>query len=543
MVKIKEIGIVLLYLMLCMTALYGQQSDFEKAIAQAQNGEYEKATNYFLQEYTLGHSEQDTSQMIIASRMLGNVFSLINDTVNRKKYYLLSIDLSREFGDEQALLYSLMSLSYMYVGDYESKRALEVCEEAIHLIKTTENNTVKNDTSTIGAIYINTGAAYGRLGNTSKALHHYLIALSYFEKFSNPRREMVKLYTNIADCYRDQNLKEKSRNFHENALNLALTLGIQHDIQSAVDGLYKWHKKFGEPEVALEYLEKSIQLKDSLLNINVISSVEELHSKYQSDQLKKQITVLSETNKQHNEKIQSTRLWIFLLIAVLLVIAGIAVSLILFQRFALRTQQLEFERNQADLRQRVLTAQMNPHFLFNSLNSIQRMYLEGNTDEANNYMANFGTLLRKVLTYSSLEKIELSKDIELLKMYLELERNRVDIDFYFSITTDSEVDVSFIKVPPLLVQPFVENAIWHGIVPLNRTGQIEVHYSIEKDYLRCTVTDNGIGYEKSKNSRKKDHVSKGVSIVRERLSQLPDPVLIRQVGKSGTCVTLKIPFA
>lgn len=226
----------------------------------------------------------------------------------------------------------------------------------------------------------------------------------------------------------------------------------------------------------------------------------------------------------------------------MLVIAGIAVSFILRQRFILRTQQLEFEKNRADLKQRVLTAQMNPHFLFNSLSSIQRMYLEGNTDEANNYMANFGSLLRKVLTYSNLEKIELSKDIELLKIYLELERNRVDIDFHFSISLDSEVDVSFIKVPPLLVQPFVENAIWHGIVPLNIAGQIEINYSIQKDYLRCTVTDNGVGYETSKNNRKKDHVSKGVSIVRERLSQLPDPVLIQQTGKSGTCVTIKIPF-
>lgn len=529
--------------MLCITTVYGQRSDFEKAIEHAQSGEYEKATNFFLEEYADGQRRKDTALMIVSSRMLGNVFSLLNDSINRRKYYLLSTDLSRKSGDEHALFYSLVSLSYMYHADHEYERTLEANEEAIQLLETTRNEAIRTDTSVIGAVYLNTGGAYGRIGNNDKALEYYLIAATYFEKYRDPQIEVVSLYRNIGDCYRHNNQEKESRKYYEKALDVALILGNQRKIQSAVNGLYLWHKEFGDPEVALEYLEKSIELKDSILNMSVIASVEELHSKYQSDQLKEQISSLNKTNEQHTQKIQSIRAWIFWLVTVLLVIAGIAVTYILRQRYAIRMQQLEFEKNRAELKQRALTAQMNPHFLFNSLNSIQRMYLEGNTNEANDYMANFGSLLRKVLTYSNLEKVELSKDIELLRIYLELERNRVGTDFQFNISTDPDVDVSLIKVPPLLIQPFVENAIWHGIVPLDRAGQIDVHYSIGGNYLKCTVKDNGVGYEKSQNNRKKDHISKGVSIVRERLSQLSDPILIQQTGESGTLVTIKMPFA
>ncbi|NVK66210.1 MAG: histidine kinase [Flavobacteriales bacterium] len=538
----KKIGFLLLYCLFLSSLVFGQNTDFDKAVLHAKNGEYEKAISYFLKEYDESCRLKDSTKIMFSARMLGNVFTLMKDSTNRNKYYRLSINLSRKLGDEESLFYSLCSTSQMYVYDRMPEKALRACEEALQIVQSTDNTTIKNDTSSIGNILINSGAANEQLNNQEKALEYYLLAASYFEKYPYTLDQMGQLYRNIGMCYEKANRKEESLEYYEKALDISLEKGFKNSIQYSVHGLYRWHKKFGDPEVALEYLEKSVELKDSLLNKSTISSVQELHSKYQSDKLQEQINDLSISNKESNKKIKSSRAWIIWLIIISLAIAGIAVLLILRQRFVLKTQELEFDKKRAELQKRVLTAQMNPHFLFNSLNSIQRMYLEGNLNEANNFMANFSSLLRKVLAYSNLELVKLSEDIELLKIYLELERNRVDTDFQFQINMTPDVDASFMKVPPLLVQPFIENAIWHGIVPLKKPGEINILYSVEKDYLICIITDNGIGYEKSQAKRKKSHVSKGISIVRERLSHLPDPISICQLGESGTQVTIKIPF-
>lgn len=538
----KKTGFILLYFLFISSTVFGQNTDFEKAVLQAKNGEYDKAISYFLKEYDESCRLKDSTRIMFSARMLGNVFTLMKDSTNRNKYYRLSINLSRKLGDEESLFYSLCATSQMFVFDGMPKEALLACKEALQIIKSTDNNAIKADTSSIGNIHINIGAAYELLNKQTKALEHYLIAASYFEKFSSSADQLSTLYRNIGMCYEKENQKEKSLAYYEKSLDISLEKGFKNSIQYSVHGLYRWHKKFGKPEVALEYLEKSVELKDSLLKISTISSVQELHSKYQSDQLQEQIHDLSLSNEESSKKIESSREWIIWLIIISLAMAGIAVLLILRQRFRLKTQELEFAKNRAELQKRVLTAQMNPHFLFNSLNSIQRMYLEGNMNEANDFMANFSSLLRKVLAYSNLEQVQLSEDIELLKIYLELERNRVDTDFQFQINTTPEVDVSFMKVPPLLVQPFIENAIWHGIVPLKKKGEITVLYSLEKEYLICTITDNGIGFDNSQNNRKKNHISKGVAIVRERLSHLPDPISISQRGESGTQVIIKIPF-
>ena len=173
-----------------------------------------------------------------------------------------------------------------------------------------------------------------------------------------------------------------------------------------------------------------------MLNESVIRSIEEMNTRYESERLKGEITELNAINKEHESHIETISLWIGILIAILVIVGGVFVFFLYRQRLMARNKQLEFEKNQAELKQRILTAQMNPHFLFNSLNSIQRMYMEGNATEATDFTANFGTLLRKVLQYSELELISLSDDLEVLKMYLNLEKRRSDTDFQFEIIID-----------------------------------------------------------------------------------------------------------
>ena len=183
---------------------------------------------------------------------------------------------------------------------------------------------------------------------------------------------------------------------------------------------------------------------------------------------------------------------------------------------------LENERKAATAKLQSMRLQMNPHFLFNALNSIQQMIMTGNEEKATLYLSKFSKLLRMVLTHSDREVVTLKEEIEMLKLYIELEALRFEDTFIYSIDIENGIDRDDNKVPTLLIQPFVENAIWHGLLHKEGMRSLNIRFfDNEVDSLQCVVEDNGIGREAARTFAKKsaqnNHTSKGVSVAEERL--------------------------
>lgn len=157
-------------------------------------------------------------------------------------------------------------------------------------------------------------------------------------------------------------------------------------------------------------------------------------------------------------------------------------------------EQLAFQLRIATAERKALQSQLNPHFIFNSLNSIQRMVLRKNPKEAYNYLEKFSKLIRRVLDLSDTSLVSLEEELETIRLYTMLERLRLDDSFDFSIRVEDSVDVH-LSIPNMILQPFVENAIWHGVMPLEKTrkGKIEVIVSEESSTLILIVSDNGVG--------------------------------------------------
>ncbi|MES1224801.1 MAG: histidine kinase, partial [Bacteroidota bacterium] len=173
-------------------------------------------------------------------------------------------------------------------------------------------------------------------------------------------------------------------------------------------------------------------------------------------------------------------------------------------------------------RMSALQAQMNPHFIFNAINSIQSFILNNETQNAYDYLAKFAKLVRLVLNNSKQNSIKLQKEIETLQLYVQMEQIRFRNSFDFSVRMDmSPDDLAEITIPVMLIQPFIENAIWHGIMPLQeiRKGRIELTCALKKNYLLLTIEDNGVG-RKASESAKQDvgHRSLGMQLVAERLA-------------------------
>ena len=195
-----------------------------------------------------------------------------------------------------------------------------------------------------------------------------------------------------------------------------------------------------------------------------------------------------------------------------------------------RIKEVEMARLQRDVATLQLTAtraQMNPHFIFNALNSVQQYILQGNTDEANKYLSRFSRLQREILNHCDRPFISLQKEMDMLRMYLQLEQLRFNGTFDFIISADEDLDAEEIKIPPMILQPFVENAIWHGLMPKEGHRNVMVNFRIDdaSSMLYCVITDNGIGRQASADKKnnglpQSDYVSKGLSLVYRRLQLL-----------------------
>src|ERR671913_362244 len=153
----------------------------------------------------------------------------------------------------------------------------------------------------------------------------------------------------------------------------------------------------------------------------------------------------------------------------------------------------EFQQQAAELEMQALRAQMNPHFIFNSLSSINRFILQNNSEQASEYLIKFSKLIRLILQNAQASLISLESELESLRLYLELEALRLENRFDYKITLSQDLDLFALKVPPLIIQPYAENAIWHGLSHKEEKGHLEIELFQQEEILFCKITDDGIG--------------------------------------------------
>ena len=214
-----------------------------------------------------------------------------------------------------------------------------------------------------------------------------------------------------------------------------------------------------------------------------------------------------------------------------------------------KVKELKLENHLLTLEQKALQLQMNPHFIFNVLNSIKALGNTGKTDELNSTISSFSKLLRSILNNSRLEEISLQNEIDSLKHYIVLEQQMNSKTFEYEVITKlNSIGVDEILIPPMLIQPFIENSIKHGFQPL-KNGKIILDFEVKNRFLHCSIIDNGIGIEQSKKQKaNKNHNSVALKISKERINNITGfkTFSIEEVKKDsvvkGTKVWFKIPL-
>ncbi|MBO9563814.1 MAG: histidine kinase [Niastella sp.] len=291
----------------------------------------------------------------------------------------------------------------------------------------------------------------------------------------------------------------------------------------------------GRYDSAFAYLKKYVVLNDSLLNDEKERELIQNEMQYNFDKKEDSLHFQNELLSQNNtlNKLQLRQQWLYSggALVLLLGLGGFLyyrnrnkqVKLVLQlekERAEQKQRESEFERKVSDAALHSLRSQMNPHFIFNCLNSIKLYAVENNQDAATGYLGKFSRLMRLVLENSKSDRITLQQEVETLQLYMEMEAMRFKEKLHYQIDIADNVDMDYIELPPMLIQPYVENAIWHGLMPKEDGGTIVVAFRCEDNNLKIVVTDNGVGRARAAELKSKSataHKSFGMSITHQRI--------------------------
>jgi tetratricopeptide (TPR) repeat protein len=401
--------------------------------------------------------------------------------------------------------------------------------EAIpHYLASIELTEKLGDKHRMAKLFINLGSTYFQSGNDTMALRYYQKSLRLSSNIQ-ASKEYGDVLNNLAILYLAQDQADSALYFAEQSLEVLMQVPSPESNHNVYITLSRIHEATNNYDQAYYFLRQAYVLRDSLHSYDKIRAIETVQTQFESEKDKIEISNLRVKNNYSEIRLREGK-FIFWLIALS---SGIIIFMLVFVLYVRKTKD---RQTRHELEQKALRAQMNPHFIFNALHSIQRMYIQGDHERANDYTADFSDLLRRILDNSDKSAISLQEELYALKLYLDIEKLRCRHNISYTIELDPRINEKFIKVPPLIFQPFVENAIWHGILPANRDGNILVKIDLhDEKELACEISDDGIGISSSR--KLSDHQSKGIAITEKRIGT---SVELTGSEKGGTTVRFQL---
>jgi tetratricopeptide (TPR) repeat protein len=370
------------------------------------------------------------------------------------------------------------------------------------------------------------GRAYTGLKQYDSAWHWLKLSLDQCRQKKN-NWALMDVLTAIAKFYMAKGDYKTAIKYAQEEFDLAKKMDVQPQIINGYELLSNIYHHIGKNDLAYSYLLQYMTMRDSVINRQFLWKLNTYKNRAEEERKTSQINLLNKDNQLKKQQLKQEATLRNSLVAglVLLLLLGIFIfrNLNLKRKTALEKQRLENGKKQTELEMQALRAQMNPHFIFNCLSSINRFILKNEGKTASNYLTRFSRLMRMVLMNSQKPLISLDDELQMLEIYLEMERLRFKNSFDYAITFLNVVDSDNVFIPPLLLQPFCENAIWHGLMHKEGQGRLDIELSMEGKVLTCAITDNGVGREKAEEMKSKTaekEKSMGLKITTERLALL-----------------------
>lgn len=404
-----------------------------------------------------------------------------------------------------AVAYNNMALIYASMRKYQE--CLRYTDSVIDIDKALK------DTNALMLPYGLYGNYYAGIKKYDSAIYYYTKNLDIANNTGN-KRELAFVYVNLGVCNIGLHRYPLALCYLDTALSLARAVSytqLYYEIPQRMADIYNATHDY---QKEARYLRMADAARDSFLNEDRQKKMAEMTARFENKELESKNALLAKDNdikqiRLHQEKILA---YCGFGAALLLLIIGIQV---------VRHNKLKANKRLLQVEQKQLLAQMNPHFIFNSLNSIQQFVVQNDTLNANKYLADFALLMRQTLDNSKDSTISLRRELDYLDNYLSFESMRFEDKFQYTLTCAEDIDPEVVEIPSMIIQPFVENAIRHGLYNLQgKVGKLTISFYKKEGYLICEVDDNGIGMEEAeriKSQRLIKHQSHGMDITRQRL--------------------------
>jgi tetratricopeptide (TPR) repeat protein len=428
------------------------------------------------------------------------------DLVPRLAKEFIDVARDNEWYRLEASLCNRLIIAYRNLGQVDS--ALAYVNRMSPVLKNTQSKSLNS------AFYTNAASVYHDLGDLDRAAELLNLGIASARKLGLEDSEMFKeMNLGILESERG-NFTESVRLIRD-ALPYFEKRKDAGKLQEAFGALSVSYAGVGAYREAYEYANRSYRIQDSLQQRRQAERVEEMAAKLEANRAWREYTL---AQMELEEEKQAARSRQRLTVSGFGSLALASLGGTLFLRSRRRRKDLEYAKRQAELRYNLLRAQMNPHFIFNSLNAIQSFFSSRKFSQGNEYLGAFSQLVRRVLEQTGQPTISLAEELETLELYLKLEQQRLGTGLSFAFRLTEAVEPDLMRVPPLILQPFVENAIWHGIAPSRRPGLIDVFIDYDEglDALICFIEDDGLGMSLP-TKKQEEHRSRGVDITRERL--------------------------
>ena len=493
---------------------------------------YDVSVLYYLIALRIAEKENDLKNMAISSNGLGNAMGNIPERQEEAlAYFNKALEVEKLRDNSLGIAMNYLSISDYYIEKKEYKIARSYLEK----LKTV--NERRNDDHGLAITDEFFGVSYLKEGkNYDQAISYFKMALEQFIKIKDVPKQ-AEILSSLAKVSEKQNLPLQSLKYYNESMALALQTNTKGLIMANAQSLANIYEKHNEPKKALKYLKIAQLYKDSIDFSKQQIEIASLTTNYDIEKKESRIELL-ENEKQlrqqqlftQQEKIK--RQQILFLLAGVLAIAILVISIMTNRvnkhkkKTALLLAAQEKERLQAvyerDLAQAEMMAsrmQMNPHFLFNCLNAINYLIQKGENEKATKYLIVFSRFVRQVLETSRNHVVPLNEELTLIKHYLMLEENRFDYNFSYNISVNDEEKAKEIFIPPMLLQPFIENAILHGLLPSKKEKkELNINVVFHNNLCEIIIEDNGVGKDEEKRFKKSiSHKSMGTKITQDRI--------------------------
>ncbi len=473
--------------------------------------EYNKA----LKLYT---NENNRISIGITYNRLGVISTLTRNYTEASEQINKALKIFIEKKDKYNELVALDSKAHLAYSQKDYKKAITIIEDVLEI------NIKKKDTSYISGNYTNLGYLAELVNDNKKAEIYYKKGVKLV-RLSNSKKNTTAL-TNLADFYYSKKKFKKSEELCLEALKIEEE---KENLLKQIE-IYKTLVDSIGNKTQSRLLIKHIVKRDSI-NLLIIENKNAEKIKLVENQyelIAKEKELIQEQKDQFNNKI------LFLISTISLLILG----LFLYQKN--KNSKLQLIQEKLILEQKVLRSQMNPHFIFNTLTSIQKNLLVDGLLKSSTSLSRFAKFIRQNFEFTNKNFITLEEDLDALKNYIETQQMRFDDKFDYEINVSDNMDLSYIKIPPMLLQPFVENAIEHGLKSKKEKGNLTVNILENYNKICFEIIDDGIGYKKSTKLNDREHAT-DVFLNRLKLRNLGEEksfnITPLQTNGKGTKVT------